>query len=78
MKTEGHSEADGMETEGIKYADGTSQRFLVNHVCMTCPPRFGKPKSNSYMERISQNTPKRDSYKEKTSTPRKKGQALLL
>ena len=71
-----------METEGIKYADGTSQRFLVNHVCMykriTCLPRFGKPKSDSYMERIPQNTPKRDSYKEKTSTPRKMGQALLL
>ena len=36
---------------------------------MTCPPRFGKPKSDSYMERIPQNTPERDSYKEKTSTP---------
>ena len=45
---------------------------------MTCPPRFGKPKSNSYMERILQNTPERDSYKEKTSTLRKMGQALLL
>ena len=45
---------------------------------MTCPSRFGKPKSDSYMERIPQNTPKRDSYKEKTSTPRKRGQALLL
>ena len=82
MEIEGHSEADGMETEGIKYADGTSQRLLVNHVCMhkwmTCPPRFGKPKSDPYMERIPQNTPKGDSYKEKTSTPRKRGQALLL
>ena len=33
-KVEGHFEADGMETEGIIYADGTSQRLLVNHVCM--------------------------------------------
>ena len=33
-KAEGHSEADGMETEGIIYADGTSQRLLANHVCM--------------------------------------------
>ena len=45
---------------------------------MTCPPRFGKPKSDSYMERIPQSTPKGDSYKEKTSTSRKRGQALLL
>ena len=70
MDTEGHSKADGMETEGIIYADGTSQRLLVNHVCMykwmACPPRFGKPKSDSYMERIPQNTTKGDSYKEKT------------
>ena len=33
-KAEGHSEADGMETEGIIYADGISQRLLANHVCM--------------------------------------------
>ena len=43
-KAKGHSEADGMETEGIIYADGTSQRLLVHHVCMykwmTCPSRF--------------------------------------
>ena len=25
---------------------------------MTCPPRFVKPKRDSYMERIPQNTPK--------------------
>ena len=25
---------------------------------MTCPPHFVKPKRNSYMERIPQNTPK--------------------
>ena len=82
METERHSEADGMETEGIIYADGTNQRLLVNHVCMykwmTCPPRFGKPKSDSYMKMIPQNSPKGDSYKEKSSTPRKRGQALLL
>ena len=34
METEGQSEADSMETEGITHADGTSQRLLVNHVCM--------------------------------------------
>ena len=34
MEIEGHSEANDMETEGIIYADGTSQRLLVNHVCM--------------------------------------------
>ena len=34
METEGHSEADGMETEGIIHVDGTSQRLLVNHVCI--------------------------------------------
>ena len=33
-KAEGLSEADGIETEGIIYADGTSQRLLVHHVCM--------------------------------------------
>ena len=33
-KAEGHPEADGMETEGIIYADVTSQRSLANHVCM--------------------------------------------
>ena len=33
-KAKGQSEADGMETEGIIYADGTSQRLLVHHVCM--------------------------------------------
>ena len=33
-KIEGHPEADGMEIEGIIYADGTSQRLLANHVCM--------------------------------------------
>ena len=82
MEIEGHSEANDMEIEDIIYADGTSQKLLVNHVCMykwmTCPPRFGKPKSDSYMERIPQSTPKGDSYKEKTSTSRKRDQALLL
>ena len=33
-KAEGHSKADGMETEGIIYANDTSQRSLANHVCM--------------------------------------------
>ena len=33
-KAERHFEADGMETEGHSKADGTSQRLLVNHVCM--------------------------------------------
>ena len=33
-KVEGHSEADGMETESIIYANDTSQRLLVHHVCM--------------------------------------------
>ena len=36
---------------------------------MTCPPRFGKPKRDYYMERIPQSTPKGDSYKEKGSSP---------
>ena len=33
-KAEGHPEADGMKTEGIIHADGTSHRLLANHVCM--------------------------------------------
>ena len=33
-KAKGHSEADGMETEGIIYVDGTSQRLFANHICM--------------------------------------------
>ena len=33
-KAEGHPETDGTQTEGIIYADGTSQRMLANHVCM--------------------------------------------
>ena len=42
---------------------------------MSCPPRFEKPKRDSYMERIPQNMPKKtpkgkDFYsKEKGSTP---------
>ena len=32
---------------------------------MTCPPRFEKPKRDSYIERISQNTPKKTHIRKK-------------